>query len=77
MTETQSPKQYDLEERTLTFAKGVIGLVKICRKEAKESRYWLKLLQVHGCDAENTREILIKEPTELMRIFGAIVEKSK
>ncbi len=87
MTKTQKLKQYDLEDRTLTFAKkvrvfvkklrktianiedgkqlikasGSVGAnyieaneslskkdfimrTKICRKEAKESRYWLRLI---------------------------------
>ena len=87
MTEIQNSKQYDLEDRTLAFAKkvrafvkklpkttanfedgkqlikasGSVGAnyieanealskkdfrlrIKICRKEAKESRYWLRLV---------------------------------
>ncbi len=43
--------------------------IKICRKEAKESILWLRLL-------ESPAE-LINEATELMKIFGAIIEKSK
>ncbi len=46
--------------------------IKISRKEAKESCYWLKLLSANS-DNEN----LLKEATELMKIFGAILEKSK
>ncbi len=87
MTQKENPKQYDLEDRTLAFAKRVRALVKrlhktmaniedgkqvirssgsiganyieanealskkdfilrikICRKETKESRYWLRLI---------------------------------
>ncbi|GAG59778.1 unnamed protein product [marine sediment metagenome] len=51
--------------------------VKICRKEAKESRYWLKLIEVMGEDTEKRRQSLINEATELMKIFGSIVEKVK
>jgi four helix bundle protein len=51
--------------------------VKICRKEAKESRYWLKLTEVNDEDAETQRQLLIQEATELMKIFGAILEKAK
>ena len=112
-------KQYDLEERTLQFAKQVIGFVnklpktiafieiskqvvrsagsvganyieaneavsrkdfvlriKICRKEAKETRYWLMLLECSE-DLKSVKENLIQESTELMRIFGAILEKCK
>jgi four helix bundle protein len=119
ITKTQNTKPYDLEDRTLVFAKliiqychklprtitnleivkqlvrsaGSVGSnyieaneslgkkdflmrVKISRKEAKESRYWLNLSEPRKdslCEQEN----LIKEATELMKIFGAILEKSK
>ena len=91
MTKAQNSKRYDLEDRTLEFAKrvrifvarlsktlsnkedgkqlirssGSIGAnyieanealskkdfamrIKICRKEAKESRYWLRLIDAGG-----------------------------
>jgi four helix bundle protein len=52
--------------------------VKICRKEAKESRYWLRLLYVDGKpDAAGSRDKLIQESTELMNIFGAIVRRTE
>ncbi|MBW2004273.1 MAG: four helix bundle protein [Deltaproteobacteria bacterium] len=51
--------------------------IKICRKEAKESRYWLRLIEVNGPDAEKQRKLLIQEATELMKIFGSILEKTK
>ena len=118
---TESSKQYDLDERTLQFTKDVRAFVKmlprttpneqdirqlvrasgsvganyieaneslskkdfvvrikICRKEAKESRYWLKLIDT-GADpmVENNRNHLIQEATELTSIFGAIVRKSE
>lgn len=50
--------------------------VKISRKEAKESRYWLLLSQPNG-DKARERELLVQEATELTKIFGSIVEKSK
>ncbi len=120
MTEVQNSKQYDLEERTLRFAKEVLKFVgtlpktmanneilkqiirssgsvganyieanealskkdfamriKICRKEAKESRYWLRLIEVRKEDVEKRRQSLINEATELMKIFGSIGEKVK
>jgi len=49
--------------------------VKICRKEAKESRYWLNLLQVNNENMEKRKALLIQEATELTKIFRAIVEK--
>ena len=121
MTEKENSKRYDLEDRTLEFAKRVrkfvIGLkktpanmedskqlirssgsiganyieanealskkdflmrIKICRKEAKESRYWLKLLDT-DCrnELEKQREALENEARELTHIFGSIVTKSK
>ena len=118
MTENQNSKRYDLEDRTLNFAKQIIELVnkltktltnieisrqlvrsagsvganyieaneslskkdfvmriKICRKEAKESRYWLKLINCDK-DFEKRQEDLIQEANELMKIFGAIIEKT-
>ena len=52
--------------------------VKICRKEAKESSYWLKLL-VETNDMVHTSagEKLIRESDELKKIFSSIIEKSK
>jgi len=51
--------------------------IRICRKEAKESRYWLNLVEARGEDAEGKRRSLIDEAGELMRIFGSILEKTK
>ena len=50
--------------------------IKICRKEAKESQLWLRLIDVTE-QTELTRNTLIQEATELMKIFGAILEKMK
>jgi four helix bundle protein len=114
-----NPKLYDLEERTLEFAKAVrifvkslpktisnfedikqlvrasgsIGAnyieaneclskkdflmrIRISRKEAKEARYWLNLINVEK-DDETKRQELIKEATELMMILSAIMRKSQ
>lgn len=46
--------------------------IKICRKEAKETRLWLRLIE--GDISE--KEKLIEEVNELMKIFGAIITKS-
>lgn len=52
--------------------------IKICRKEAKESRYWLTLVNIfENRELEKERAALIGESTELMKIFGSIIEKSK
>ena len=58
--------------------KDFIMRIKICRKEAKESRYWLRLVDTYDeSELENDRKCLVKEATELMNIFGAILQKSK
>jgi four helix bundle protein len=51
--------------------------IKICRKEAKESRLWLNLLDINDNNLEKECLSLIKESTELMNIFGSIVRKSE
>ena len=52
--------------------------VKICRKEAKESAYWLRLVETgNSADVEKQRDSLVQEATELTNIFGAIVRKSQ
>ena len=50
--------------------------IKISRKEAKESQYWLELTECAG-QQDGQREILIQEAVELTRIFGSIIEKAK
>ena len=121
MTEIQTVKTYDLEDRTFEFARKVrvflkkipktisniedgkqlarasssVGAnyieanesfskkdfkmrIKICRKESKESRYWLKLIEIYSNPAiQKERCNLIKEATELMNIFGAIIRRMK
>lgn len=121
MSETQISKQYDLEDRTLQFAKNVrmfvkkiprtiatiedgrqlirssgsVGAnyieaneslskkdflmrIKICRKEAKETQYWLRLIDLRiDEELHKEREALAQEVNQLMKIFGAILEKSK
>lgn len=111
MTNGENPKQYDLENRTLLFARNIIVFantlprtianielmrqmvrsagsvganyieanealskkdftmrIKICRKEAKETGYWLQLTSILNKE-------LLQEARELTKIFGAIVEK--
>jgi len=119
MTENKNTKKYDLEDRTLLFAKNVRSFVKrlpkvagnfedisqlvrssgsvganyieaneslskkdfimrskISRKETKESRYWLQLLDTKGdANLDKERNLLITESTELLNIFGSIIRK--
>ena len=121
MTKNQKRKQYDLEDRTLSFAKqarafvrsldnylaniedgrqlirasGSVGAnyieaneslgkkdflmrIRICRKESKESRYWLRLIDTKNRrELEKERQRLEQEAQELMNIFGAILRKSE
>ena len=51
--------------------------IKICRKEAKETAYWLKLFEVTDGHTEKEQKDLVQEATELMKIFGAILQKTK
>ena len=57
--------------------KDFILRVKICRKEAKESRYWLRLLEISAETTEEERNLLVQEAQELMNTIGAIVRKSE
>lgn len=126
MTEIQNPKQenskqYDLEERTLKFAKAVrifvktlpknigniedtkqlvrssgsigsnyieaneslskkdfVMRIKIARKEAKETLFWLKLLDLNNDKNLETENLnLIEECREVMLILGSILRKSE
>ena len=50
--------------------------IRICKKESKETRLWLKhLLTNENADLENERLVLLKESEELMLIFAAILRK--
>jgi len=48
--------------------------LRICRKEAKETAYWLKLILVSDV-LNDKRNMLLQEANELTKIFGAIVTK--
>ena len=50
--------------------------IKISRKESKEGKYWLKLSEPNKKDSEE-KGLLIRESTELMNIFGAILKKTQ
>ncbi|MBN1942064.1 MAG: four helix bundle protein [Phycisphaerae bacterium] len=52
--------------------------LKISRKEARESRHWLRLIDTGGeKDVEDERQELIQEATELVSILSSILHKSK
>ena len=48
---------------------------KTCRKEAKESRLFLRLVDV-GSNTINRRDVLASEARELTLIFSAIISKT-
>lgn len=66
-----------IEANEALSKKDFVMRIKICRKEAKESLYWLKLIDVNSNDLEKERESLQAEAKELTHIFGAIVTKSQ
>ena len=66
-----------IEAREALSKKDFSLRVKICRKEIKESAYWLRLLEVGNADDEKKRRTLLAETNELLRIFASIVEKVK
>ena len=52
--------------------------IRISRKESKESRHWLRLVDTADAEElERERAELIQESCELMNIFGAILRKSE
>ena len=56
--------------------KDFIYRIKICRKEAKESGYWIRLLDIKD-ELKPEAEILLRESIELTKIFGSIVYKTE
>jgi four helix bundle protein len=67
-----------IEANEALSKKDFVHRLKISRKEAKESRYWLLLIDLDNYQhLEKERELLVKEATELMNIFGSIIRKSE
>ncbi len=65
-----------IEANEALSKKDFIMRVKISRKEAKETRYWLNLIDINNDpELEEERQKLIQEVTELMNIFGSIIRK--
>jgi four helix bundle protein len=64
-----------IEANEALSRKDFLMRVKICRKEAKESIYWMHLSEPSE-DQKQEKMELINEATELMKIFGAIIKKS-
>jgi len=52
--------------------------IKISRKEAKESAYWLRLIhETNNLRNADDAQALIQEANELKKIFSSILKKSK
>lgn len=53
--------------------------IRVCRKEAKESRLWLKLINIHKNNEYSIiqQQKLVQEALELTKIFTAILKKLK
>jgi four helix bundle protein len=67
-----------IEANEALSKKDFVMRIKICRKEAKESRYWLRLVDTAGnSELEPEREALEAEACELTHVFGSIVTKSE
>jgi four helix bundle protein len=65
-----------IEAEEALSRKDFVMRIKISRKEAKESIYWLRLSAPEE-EQIKEKEELLQEATELMKIFGSIVEKCK
>ena len=67
-----------IEANEALSKKDFVMRIKICRKEAKESRYWLRLVDTSGNNGlEQERICLENEARELTHIFGSIITKSE
>ena len=66
-----------IEANEALSKKDFIHKMKMCRKEVKETRYWMLLISIEqNKEIEIRRDNLIKESTELLYIFTAIITKS-
>ena len=58
--------------------KDFVMRIKICRKESKESAYWLRLIkETNNLKNADEAERLRQEANELKKIFSSILAKSK
>lgn len=65
-----------IEANEALSKKDFIYRIKVCRKEAKESVYWLRLLSTNKSNQPTEIESLKNEATELKKIFSAIIKNS-
>lgn len=57
--------------------KDFVNKIYICKKESKESQYWLRILAKSSQEVEKDCRILWQEAKELSMIFAKIALKSK
>lgn len=58
--------------------KDFVFRIRICKKEAKESAYWIRLIiETNEVPNLNEGKVLFNESIELKKIFSAIENKSK
>ena len=63
-----------IEANEAMSKKDLIYRLKISRKEVKETRYWLRLIEV-GPELIKEKSRLINESTELLSVFSSIITK--
>ena len=67
-----------IEANEALSKKDFVHRIKICRKEVKESRLWLNLIDTGDNEnLKNEKDSLIQESTELIKIFTSIIVKSE
>ena len=54
-----------------------INKCSISLKEARETNYWLRLLEASGQYTSNDLRLLVRESDELARILGSIIVRTK
>lgn len=64
-----------IEANEALSKKDFIMRLRICRKEAKESKLWLNLILVKP-EQDIERQSLITEAFELVKIFSSIIDKN-
>ena len=65
-----------IEANEATSKKEFLYRLRIAKKEANETKYWLKIIDVPA-SFHKDKETLLSEIDQIIRILGAIIEKSK
>jgi four helix bundle protein len=56
--------------------KDFVYRIKICRKEAKESQLWLRLIEATSIELKTQQKKYLEEYTQLIRIFSTIISST-